>query len=72
MQSEMRSLLVMIPLYYRNNATGKAANRLQQATALLESLPDSRARVSATIDLVRLLQPVPKVTFITECLTPSV
>ncbi len=71
-QSEMRSLLVMIPLYYRNNATGEAANSLQQATHLLESLPDSRARVYATIDLVRLLQPVIKVTSRTECLTPEV
>ncbi len=44
-QSEMRSpkalalpsLLVMIPLYHRNNATGEAANSLQQATHLLEN-----------------------------------
>ncbi len=71
-QSEMRSLLVMIPLYYRKNANAQAASSLQQATYLLESLPDSRARVYATIDLVRLLQPVPKVTFTTKCLTPSV
>ena len=50
----------------------KRANSLQQATHLLESLPDSRARVYATIDLVRLLQPVTKVTSRTECLTPEV
>ncbi|PHJ61322.1 hypothetical protein VF14_09630 [Nostoc linckia z18] len=59
---EMRSHLRIIPLYYRNNANTEAANSLQQTINLLERLPESRRRVYATIDLVRLLQPVARET----------
>jgi CHAT domain-containing protein len=55
---EVRSHLRIVPLYYRNNDTTLAATSIQQTTNLLERLPDSRERVYATIDLVRLLQPV--------------
>jgi CHAT domain-containing protein len=53
-----RTHLRIIPLYYRSHATTPAATSIQQTTNLLERLPDSRERVYATIDLVRLLQPV--------------
>ncbi len=55
-QSEMRSLLRLIPLYNRNNNTAEAAKSLQQATDLLQNLPNSRRRVYATIDLVHLFK----------------
>ncbi|MBD2776906.1 CHAT domain-containing protein [Iningainema tapete] len=70
MASEMRSLLAIIPIYYRNNGID-AASSLQQATKLLDTLPDSRGRVYATIELVSLLQPN-KILTPTECLAPSV
>jgi CHAT domain-containing protein len=54
--SEMRSLLRIIPLYDRNNAKIEAINNLQQGIKLLESLPNNREFVYATIDLVNLLQ----------------
>nr|WP_238361077.1 CHAT domain-containing protein [Iningainema tapete] len=66
----MRSLLAIIPIYYRNNGID-AASSLQQATKLLDTLPDSRGRVYATIELVSLLQPN-KILTPTECLAPSV
>lgn len=73
-QSEMRSLVRLIPLYYRSNAITEAAKSLQQATKELERLPDSRARVYATIDIVRLLQPVANeaTPSKTRCLTPDI
>lgn len=54
---EVRAILRIIPLYYRNHANTEAANNLQQAVNLLERLPDSRWRVYAAINLVHLLQP---------------
>lgn len=70
---EVRSHLRIIPLYYRTNATTEAANSLQQATNLLERLPDSQRRVYATIDLVRLLQPFAneKTPSRTKCIKPE-
>jgi CHAT domain-containing protein len=56
-QTEMRSLLRLISLYNRNNNTIEAKNSLQQAKNLLQTLPNNRGRVYATIDLVHLLQP---------------
>ncbi|WP_313954528.1 CHAT domain-containing protein [Aulosira sp. FACHB-615] len=53
---QVRSLLSIIPIYYRNNATAEANNSLEQGINLIKSLPDSRRRVYATIDFVRLLQ----------------
>ncbi|MEM6400039.1 MAG: tetratricopeptide repeat protein, partial [Cyanobacteria bacterium P01_D01_bin.116] len=54
-QSQMRSLLRVIPIYYRKGSTVKAKNSLDKATNLLESLPDSRSKVYAAIDLVNLM-----------------
>jgi CHAT domain-containing protein len=54
-QSQMRSLLRIIPIYYRRESTVKAKNSLDKATNLLESLPDSRSKVYAAIDLVNLM-----------------
>lgn len=54
---EVRSLLRIIPLY-PNNVTSEVAKSIEQVTNLLEKLPESRARVYATIDLVHLLQTV--------------
>lgn len=70
---EMRSHLRIIPLYYRNNANTEAANSLQQAINLLERLPENRRRVYATIDLVRLLQPVTRGTVSSRinCIQPD-
>nr|WP_243147194.1 CHAT domain-containing protein [Scytonema sp. UIC 10036] len=71
---EMRSLVRIIPLYYRHNLTTDATNSLQHATKLLEQLPDSRARVYTTIDLVHLLEPVAnqRTSFRTRCLAPNI
>ncbi|WP_335013579.1 CHAT domain-containing protein [Nostoc sp.] len=70
---EMRSHLQIIPLYYRNNANTEAANSLQQAVNLLQRLPETRRRVYATIDLVRLLQPVARVNLSSpiSCIKPD-
>ena len=56
-QAQLRSLLSLIPVYYRLNATPQATEAWQQANQLLASLPDSRDRVYAAIDLATLLQP---------------
>lgn len=56
--AHLQTILSAIPLYYRTQATA-APTALQEATRLLEQLPDSRERVYAAIDLSRLLQPVP-------------
>lgn len=54
---QMRALLNLLPLYYRTNDQA-AAGTLQQARALLQSLPDSQEKVYAAIDLAQLLQPI--------------
>ncbi|RUT08287.1 hypothetical protein DSM106972_014550 [Dulcicalothrix desertica PCC 7102] len=53
----VRSLQRIIPLYYRNNETAKAKTSLLEAINLLDKLPETRARVYATINLANLLQP---------------
>jgi CHAT domain-containing protein len=70
---KVRSLLRIIPLYYRKNANTEAANSLQQAINLIERLPESRAQVYAAIDLVHLIQPPTSETKSsrTSCLKPD-
>jgi len=59
--AQLRSLLNAIPAAYR---TGKptdqttAVAQTQQSIALLNTLPDSQAKVYATLDLARLLEPI--------------
>lgn len=61
---QMRTLLNLIQLYYRPkasalpNTTNEAEQALQNALTLFESLPDSRDKVYAAIDLAELEQPV--------------
>ena len=55
-KTEMRSLLRLIPLYNREQNTIDAKNSLQQATNLLQRLPNNRGRVYASIDLIHLLR----------------
>lgn len=71
--AQMQTLLSMIPLYSRTQDTATAAATLQEATRLLEQLPDSRERVYAAIDLSRLLQPVSagESASRVRCLSPS-
>ena len=51
---QMRSLLNTIPLYYRREANVKAEQNLQQALALLPTLPQTQEKVYAAIDLAML------------------
>ncbi|MEC4815926.1 MAG: CHAT domain-containing protein, partial [Scytonema sp. PMC 1069.18] len=53
--SQMRSLLRIIPLYWRDRRSNEAEVTLKSAIDLLESLPYSRSRVYATIDIVHLM-----------------
>ncbi|MDX2230559.1 MAG: CHAT domain-containing protein [Leptolyngbyaceae cyanobacterium bins.349] len=54
---QLRSLLSLIPIYYRLNVAAQTTTAWQQANQLLTTLPDSRDRVYAAIDLANLLQP---------------
>ena len=51
---QMRSLLNTIPLYYRREANVKANQNIQQALALLPTLPQTQEKVYAAIDLAML------------------
>ncbi|MDX2230567.1 MAG: CHAT domain-containing protein [Leptolyngbyaceae cyanobacterium bins.349] len=65
---QLRSRQTVIPAYYRTNQPLRASEAWQQASQLLQSLPDSRDRVFAAIDLAHLLQPDPRASRL-QCLT---
>jgi CHAT domain-containing protein len=72
--AQMQALLNLIPVYNRTFAHAKAERARQQALSLLGSLPDSRSKVYAAIDLANLLQPTSvfeETTTITKCLKPE-
>ena len=50
----MRSLLNTIPLYYRREANVEVNQHLQEALALLPTLPQTQEKVYAAIDLAML------------------
>ncbi|MEH2358480.1 CHAT domain-containing protein [Nostoc sp.] len=56
--NELRSLLGLVRLYYRQHRQDKTIvnNTLQQAIAVLEQLPDSRDQAYGAIQLANLLQ----------------
>lgn len=67
--AQLRALLNAIPLYSRTNASETATQAWEQAFSLLITLPNSREKVYAAIDLANLLsgEPIPK----TACLQPN-
>ncbi|MGL6340975.1 MAG: tetratricopeptide repeat protein, partial [Waterburya sp.] len=72
--AQMRSQLNSISAYYRQGNNTKAEQARQQALSLFTSLPISREKVYAAIDLSKLLQPVPafeETIAVTPCLQPE-
>jgi len=67
--SQMRSLLNLLQLYYRPKSsnlpdnTNKAEPALQEALALLNSIPNSPNKVYAAIDLAELEQPISSISY---------
>ncbi|AFZ37936.1 Tetratricopeptide TPR_1 repeat-containing protein [Stanieria cyanosphaera PCC 7437] len=55
--SQIKVLLSTLPINYRLDNDHLAARQLQQALTLLNTLPEGRDRVYATIELIKLLQP---------------
>ena len=53
---QMRSLLNQLPIYYSQAKMTAAESTRQQAVELLDSLANSREKVYATLELVRVLQ----------------
>jgi CHAT domain-containing protein/tetratricopeptide (TPR) repeat protein len=54
---QVRSLLSLIPAYFRSQSAAEASRAWQQARQILDRLPDNRDRVFAAIDLAQLVQP---------------
>ena len=67
--SQMRSLLNLLQLYYRPKSsnlpdnTNQAEPALQEALALLNSIPNSPNKVYAAIDLAELEQPISSISY---------
>lgn len=55
--NQLRTLLNVIPLHYRSNKNALGIKAHQQARQILSTLPDSRDKVFATINLANLIQP---------------
>jgi CHAT domain-containing protein len=70
-KAQVRALLSTIPAQYRLNNINAANTALQQAATQLTTLPKSRDRVYAAIELARLLQPSHESAFQTACLAPN-
>ncbi|MDJ0716180.1 MAG: CHAT domain-containing protein [Prochloraceae cyanobacterium] len=73
--AQLKTLLNLIRLYYRIKKLNLAEDTFKEALPLLKSLPDSRNKVYATIDLANLLPPVISVEDIsspTHCQKPEV
>jgi tetratricopeptide (TPR) repeat protein len=56
-QTELRSLLSILPIHSRLNQNNEATSTLNQALAVLKQVPESRDRIYAAVDLVRLQSP---------------
>jgi CHAT domain-containing protein len=72
--AQMRSQLNSISAYYRLGNNAKAEQSRQQALLLFASLPVTREKIYAAIDLSKLLQPVSsfeETAAITPCLQPE-
>lgn len=59
--NQLRMLISSIAPAYRTGDSQSAIALTQQALALLNQVPDSQEKVYATLDLTRLLQPIPAV-----------
>jgi CHAT domain-containing protein len=70
-KAQVRALLSTIPAQYRLDNINAANTALQQAATQLTTLPKSRDRVYAAIELARLLQPSHESAFQTACLAPN-
>jgi CHAT domain-containing protein len=70
-KAQVRALLNTIPAHYRLDNINAANTALQQAATQLTTLPKSRDRVYAEIELARLLQPSHESAFQTACLAPN-
>lgn len=73
-QGQLQLLINTIPVYYRIQNTSLAKQVWQQASTLLNQLPDSRIKIYAAIDLASLLQPVQlfdETSSKTRCLAPT-
>ncbi len=55
--NQLQTLLNVIPLHYRSNEYALGTEAHQQARKILSTLPDSREKVFATINLANLVQP---------------
>lgn len=64
--NQLRMLISSIAPAYRTGNSQSALALTQQALALLNQVPDSQEKVYATLDLTRLLQPIPAVQPTTE------
>jgi CHAT domain-containing protein len=71
-QGQLRTILSLVPLYYRIGTAEAADQYLQEGQNLLKQLPESREKVYAMIDLARLQQPgtIGKGLLRTDCLQP--
>lgn len=59
--NQLRMLISSIAPAYRTGDAQSAIALTQQALALLNQVPDSQEKVYATLDITRLLQPIPAV-----------